>query len=230
MMGELGNTSCPDRFITGKTDSSVNDGIEFVTHPFTFRWAQKNFPFEWFDWLIKTHRAQATSTNCGAHVHVSRKSFSQSHLWKFLAVHHEMTTLLGVYGRRGTTAAYGRLANSTITQLKEKGYKIDYVKHGVAALNDKGIYPDRDGVNLTGQHTIELRYPAGASSQKLIRTNMEMVQSIYDFSKHITVRHIREGVLQDPGYLTGWVIDHKEIYPNLHKLQQSAFPESKSLV
>ena len=231
MMMELVDVhAAPDNFIFGKQDGSIENGVEFVTHPFTFKWAEKNFPFEWVDSLVSKYGAIESSNSCGAHIHVSRKSFTPSHLWKFVALHTEMTTLLGIYGRRGANHSYGNLTDTYFAQMKDKGRKLAYVRGGADQVAmDFGLNLGRTGLNLSPQDTMELRYPAGATSSTLVKTNIELAQALFDFTKEVSIKHINDGVLQDSGYLLGWIEQNQERFPNLFHLQEKSFPVAKKL-
>lgn len=207
-------------FIYGKSDSSLDNGVELVTHPFTYAWAQKHFPFDGFQKLLDNWGAYETHRNTGCHVHVSRNSFSSAHMWKFLAVHEHYAHLLGMYGRRGVSAGYGSLLNS-VDLLKRKGIKGRYAK-GLS------IGGGRSGVHMADE-TVELRYPAGASSPELQKITMQMVQMVYEFSRDINSDLINKGVLKDQGYMLGYVQNRKERFPDLYAQQLSMFPVAKNL-
>ena len=67
-----------DEHIYIKSDGSLNDGMEIVTHPMTLEYHKD---FCWKDIMRKAvslgYRSHQTST-CGLHVHVNRNSFGET--------------------------------------------------------------------------------------------------------------------------------------------------------
>lgn len=202
-----------------KSDSSVRYGCEIVTHPMEPRWALKNFPFKAFDELIDKG-ALEQHESCGTHIHMNKEAFSSAHLWKFLQVHYRLPEFLKLLGGRqdGTYASFQepdmeRMRQEMMQIIKEKDKGQDYERY-VA-------------VNLRNQHTIELRYPASGTSSFLIKKNIELALALYEFSDYLTVDDIKDGALDDPGYLMHWIRSGN--YPSLTKWLDRQVPIEKPL-
>lgn len=77
VQGHLGNLAY------FKDDGSVA-GIEIVTHPFDYPWAEKNFDWDVFP-AIRDAGGRAITSSNGIHIHVSRKAFdTDSHLYRWM--------------------------------------------------------------------------------------------------------------------------------------------------
>ena len=205
-----------------KSDSSVSQGCEFVTHPMEPRWALKNFPFEKFNQLITNEWLQARESHdsAGTHIHMNKEAFTQAHLWKFLQVHYRLPKFLRVLGGRGDTgyASFGQADN-------ERQRK-DLMK--IVKEKDKGQNYDRYcAVNLRNEHTVELRYPASGTSEPAIRKNIELALALYEFSDFITVEDVKDGAIDDPGYLLHWIRSND--YPALTDWIDTRIPKPRQL-
>lgn len=209
------------QMIYAKSDASVRNGIELVTYPFAPVWARDHFPFDAFEDLIENWGAVNTDRSCGTHIHMSKASFSQAHLWKFLHLHSELPDFLGMLGGRGTDAGYGHFDDAIV----EKSRRMEFIK------NKGERFPggmDRSrAVNLNPPNTIELRYPRGGSEPSEIAKNIELAQSLYDFTDYVNVGDAKDGAFKDSGYYLKWI--QMGDYPNLAEWAQQRTPLPKDL-
>jgi hypothetical protein len=205
----------------GKEDSSINNGIEVVTHPMNPDWALENFPFDLFQEGIDNYGLMKTHPSCGTHMHFSKKAFTSSHLWKFLQLHLRLSEFCGIIGGRGTNAGYGSFADGD--RLREKA--LDIAKTKNLPIGHYG----RGAINLAPANTVELRYMRGDSNPKGIRKNLEWAKALYEFTDEISVFQVRKGVLNDPGFLLSWIQDKPVTYPNLINWIDQSIPSPKPM-
>ena len=191
-----------------KHDSSVDEGFELVTHPMEPDYALKYFPWDELNEAIDAG-AWARHASTGIHIHIDRGAFSTAQLWKFLKLHDQQRELCGIVGGRGcnTTYADWDTGNEAIT---ENAFHIAR-KKGQAFSGAARYVP----INLKNEDTIELRYMEGTLIAEEVKKNIQWVQALYDFTDHISVEDIKNGVLAAPGFMLGWVIENREIYPSL---------------
>lgn len=188
-----------------KSDSSVNDGFEVVSHPMEPQWALEYFPFDFFQEAIE-NGALETHQSAGTHIHVDKASLTTAQLWKILQVHKKMDVLCGTIGGRGTSSQWadwrnmGRINEQMMRIAREKGRAFGDVERYVP-------------VNVRNEQTIELRYMAGSINPDMIKKNIEWVQALYDFTNYISVQDIKDGVLDNQSYLVGWILNGE--YPSL---------------
>ena len=201
-----------------KEDSSISDGFEVVTHPFTPQWGLKNFPFQVFNDLVEEKVLYENDESCGQHIHVSRSAFTRSHLMKFLYFHEKLMTLVTDVGGRSPNTSYANY-HHFMEAIQLKGAK----KQAAEGIRVGG----RSALNLSNEATIELRYPAGNISEANIRKNMEWVQLIYDFTKLLTPADINE--LDNPGLVLYFVEAKADKYPNVRRALQSSIPVLKPI-
>ena len=171
---EIGNNSAEHIYI--KSDGSLNDGMEIVTHPMTLEY-HKNLC--WKDIMRKAislgYRSHQTST-CGLHVHINRNSFGEtsqeqeeviSHILYF--VEHHWLELL----------KFSRRSEATMNRWAARyGYEndpkaiLDKAKKG-----NKGRYA---AVNLCNYHTVEFRMFRGTLKYNTLIAALQMVNQICD--------------------------------------------------
>jgi hypothetical protein len=227
-MGDAGNaeingwiTQQSDSFIYVKSDVSVDNGFEIVTHPFTYEWATAHFPYGNFDNLCTIVGVLDTHSSAGTHIHLSKEAFTSVHLWKFIKFHIDNPTFVGALGGRGTAVNYGNLddLNEVRKDLKEIAqFPKDhpYTK-----------YTRQHGINLNPEYTIELRYMASGIRSKTIKKNQQWAQAVFDYTKRVNFRDAKKGAFADPGYFLGYIEDFD--YPELKDFIQSIFPTPKQL-
>ena len=216
----------PEDLIWAKGDSSVHNGFEVVTHPMEPEWALKSgeFPWDLFDMAIELG-AYETHRSCGQHVHMSKEAFTPAHMWKMLQIHIKLPEFCGLVGGRGADHNYGSLNRNIV---------MDY-KTVTRIAKEKGKLPDdftisrSSGVNLRPNYTIELRYPAGATKSNWIKKNIEWVWALYRFTDYLDVRDVREGALENPGYLMWWLAKHEDDFPNLMEWIDERLPRPVAL-
>lgn len=74
---DMANTRCERIYC--KSDGSLNDGFEIVTHPMTLDYHLQEMP--WADVLhetIRLHYKSHMTSTCGLHIHVNRSSFGDT--------------------------------------------------------------------------------------------------------------------------------------------------------
>lgn len=170
-----------DGLIYCKNDGSLNNGFEIVSHPFTFDFLKNNLlkknklnPI--FDLRIQGFRSYNTST-CGIHVHLSRKAFTDLHLYKFMKFFYENPRFIWKFSQR-------KLENlnrwSTLTgdkqpiiqKVKEKYNPSRYV-----------------AVNMNNNHTVEIRIFRGTLKKEGFLRNIEFCHAIFEYTKDASIKN-----------------------------------------
>ncbi len=157
------------------TDSSLESGWEIVSAPMTLQ-AHRDFwlalPKQAFRGLI----GHDTET-AGIHVHVSRNSLSSLTLQKLCHFMYEPANQALV---------------TTTAQRKPNDYCL---RKGLHQSNGVGFYRTRDGsrynaVNVTNNHTIEIRVFKGNTRTERIVKNIEAVDSWIAFCEETSVQEL----------------------------------------
>lgn len=197
------NVDDPD-FFYFKEDGSVGyNGAELVTMPATLASFERNFPFSTLDWARKHHRVRSFEYDCcGFHIHVSRKAFTDTHLWKFVRFQLKNPTLCQKIGQR---------ESSTYAT-----WHFDSTENSSIPAYVKGKYTNGRrylAINFQNRSTVELRYFKGNILRSAIMKNLEFVQSIYDYTKHMSYQQVLDGGLMESQYRK-WLFE-QDSYPNL---------------
>jgi len=124
-----------------KSDSSLVNGFEIVTHPMSYPWAMANFPWQ----MLRELDAAGCSTtpNTGIHVHLSRAGFSSAcHIYRWMKFIYRNQDNVTVVARRSSHEW------APFTGYDRRAIK-DYVK---------GAHGDRyRAINTNNANTLELR-------------------------------------------------------------------------
>lgn len=158
-------------FTYAKTDGTLNDGFEIVSHPATWAWLQEHKK-TWADLLEKLrkngYRSYDTKT-CGMHIHLSKKAFSTLHLYKFLKLVYENPEFVARISRRPLYNLQRWASVEIDERLIYKAKKGDCKERYTA-------------VNLQNDKTIELRIFRGTLSPQGFWINLEFCKSVYDYT------------------------------------------------
>lgn len=211
-----------------KSDGSLTNGVEIVTHPFTPEWGLEHFPFETFDSLVDAGIFLKNHSSSGQHIHISKDAFTAAHLWKFCMMHWNYKPLIEKIGGR-TYNFSPEIAIPPRTQrtVTRNGWiilddisepvtdKERLTKSATAATKGAANRLREVALNLQNPQTIELRYPAGTAVGKEIKKNIQWIAAAFEFSKALRVEDIKEHVLADTGYLHGFIYDNNDKWPEL---------------
>lgn len=190
-------------FMYCKRDGTVPSGFEAVTHPFSYGWYMRNR--EMFDRLLSLpkygYRSHQTES-CGMHVHISKDSFTELHIFKFMKfVYEEIGFVLKASQRRVSliqrwasldTGHGGNDPNEIMYRAKTKG---------------NGSLNKYVAVNLSHRNTVELRIFRGNLERTAFFKNIELTYALFEFTKQASVQGISESE-----FVT-YLKDNKARYP-----------------
>jgi len=170
---EVGNTSADCIYI--KSDGSLNDGMEIVTHPMSLEY---HMNYQWEDVLAECvhlgYRSHQTST-CGLHIHVNRSSLGD------FTEHQEATIsriLYFVEQHWNELLKFSRRSESAMNRWAARyGYESSPKKLLDKAKERYGRY---SAVNLCNKHTIEFRMFRGTLKLNTLLATLQMVNRICD--------------------------------------------------
>jgi hypothetical protein len=191
--GEL-SRKLENRFLYFKSDGSLDNGFEIVSHPLSFSWIQEN-KSEFVDMLerIKNNGFRSyDSTTCGMHIHLSKKNFGAWHLYRFLKFFQENKQFIVAISQRNidNLKQWANLEDETNDSLIYKAKKKEGYSRYVA-------------VNLCNSHTIELRIFRGTLNQNSFFKNIEFAHSVYLFSRDytdMTISAYKKFLTDNPSY------------------------------
>ena len=170
-----------------KSDGSLNDGMEIVTHPMSLDYHRVDMPWERIcDKAIRLHYQSHKTTTCGLHIHVNRDTFGETREEQdecisrvLYFVEHHWAELL----------KFSRRTEYTMNKWAARyGYK-----HDPKAILDsakKGCNGRYACVNITNWSTIEFRMFKGTLKVNTIIATLELVNKICDLALYLTDEEI----------------------------------------
>jgi len=188
--------SLPD-FVYAKADSSINNGLEVVSHPTSWNWLQENKK-QW-DIILNLREdgflSYKTDT-CGMHVHLSKKAFSTLHLYKFLKMFFENQEFITIISRRRLS----KLERYASLQSDES------IVYKAKIKNNTERYT---AVNLQNEESVEVRIFRGTLSPVGFWRNVEFCKAVYEYTKIASIKDISADKLCD------YIMNQQKEYPNL---------------
>ena len=158
-----------------KTDGSLNDGMELVSHPCSILYHRTEFP--WKDITRKAKRLGYTSHNagtCGLHVHISRDRLGESSEDQEETISRLMFFFESHWNE---LVKFSRRTEHALNQWAARyGYK-DCPKEILenAKSSSKGRYAS---VNICNAKTVEIRMFRGTLKYNTLIATLEMVDAI----------------------------------------------------
>lgn len=146
-----------------KSDSSIDNGYEVVSHPFTFKAFQRR------DWSKLFTGDIGYDESCGMHVHMSRNAFSRLQLFKVVRFIYDYPDFIEFIGGR------------SFNQYCEPIDKHDVVNKGKNVKKKTGNKYHL--VNTSKKNTIEFRFFANVEEECDLRKNIEFLDALYHFTK-----------------------------------------------
>ena len=171
-----------DEFWYAKHDSSIgsynSDGVEIVSHPFTWEWFQESYERRFkrfFESLESVGFYSHATERCGIHVHVNKRSISRPQLFNLQLFFHKHRDFIRLISQRRTQAQLITWADIYSTGFSTRAKQ----KSGGARYS---------AINLNPRHTVEFRIFNGNTRADRIRKNLEFVQSLLEFSSVLPLR------------------------------------------
>lgn len=183
----IANASAENLYI--KTDGSLDNGMELVTHPMTLNYHMCVMP-----WAKILHTARSMgyyshqTDTCGLHIHISRLAFGNSYQEQELSIARLLFFIekfwpeLLRFSRR-TERQLNRWATRYGVRLNPK----EQLAH--AKNLNAGRYT---AVNLTNRQTIEIRIFRGTLKANTLLATLQMVNHICDVAVSMSDNEVQE--------------------------------------
>lgn len=157
-----------------KSDGSLNDGMEIVTHPMTLNY---HCNFCW-DRLMKKavslgYRSHQTST-CGLHIHVNRNSLGETHEEQEDAISR---ILYFVEHHWNELLKFSRRSESAMNRWAAR-YGYESSPKAIMDKAKKGCYGRYTAINLCNYHTVEFRLFRGTLKLNTLIATLQLVNEI----------------------------------------------------
>lgn len=158
-----------------KTDGSLTDGFEIVTHPMTFNYIkryEKTFD-ESLKKLIENGYNSYDANTCGMHIHISKKCFNTWHLYRFLKFFVENKDFIIAISQR-KIEKLKKWANIEDDNDSSLIYK---------AKKKEGNSERYVAINLKNSQTIEIRIFRGTLNFNSYMKNIEFAHGLFMYTK-----------------------------------------------
>jgi hypothetical protein len=194
-----------DEYVYVKTDGSLHDGFEIVTHPSTLSYHKTQPWDDAFEYLKDCGYRSHDAGTCGLHVHLTRAVFSEAAEGRLLYLVEKFWPQLVTFSRRTEeqldkwATRYGLDDGETPADLRAKA-------------RGRGRYY---AVNLTNRSTIELRLFRGTLNVKTFFATIEFadylaktaINSSNEDVQHLTWEEFVKGVPEGYTYLRQYLVD-----------------------
>jgi hypothetical protein len=171
-----------DGYLYIKEDATITDGVEIVTHPFSWQDYRERREVwgEMFDLIREYGYGADTYDSVGMHVHMSKNAFTHLHLYKFLNFIYAMPhrNFIGSIAQR-MDHDYAMFCSMDTNNTKR------FAKNKANCSEER-----HSAINLTGEDTVEVRIFASTIQLPLFNKNLEFLQSLYEFTRNSKVSHI----------------------------------------
>lgn len=182
----LANINCENIYI--KTDGSLDDGFEIVTHPMTLEYHLNSMP--WKELVKKAlnlgYRSHNTLTS-GLHIHINRNSLGES-----IDVQERVIARI-LYFFENNWSELLRFSRRTNEQLNRWAKRYGWKEAPMEILDDakKGCGGRYFCVNITNYSTIEVRIFRGTLKYNTIIATLQLVDAICDVALFMSDESIK---------------------------------------
>ena len=187
-------------------DGSLHNGIEVVSYPMSGQFIREKLNLDWLRQFARRgwRSWDADGDTCGLHIHASRDGFSSDvHLFAFAsfiyANERQMTTLAGRHSN------YGSFSHD-----KRPPLALDVKKR--AQFSERYV-----AVNLTNDHTAEVRIFKGSLNERRVRSALELVSGAVEFTRPLTIRDLNLGAINWSAFVD-FIRQTPDYFPNLISL------------
>lgn len=202
-----------------KSDGSLNEGFEIVTHPHTLE-AYKTLDWSVLDKLRSAGFRSWNTDTCGLHVHISRTAFGNGDSrrvrdYVISRQMHELRFMKLVYdNQRQVERLAGRPSNH-YASFMDRGHLVNKVKNGSQRNGRYSV------INTDNNDTIEVRIFRGSLNKARVMSALEFVTASVEYTRNLKVNS-NNGALTWTHFVA-YVVSNAETYPNLLAKMNESF-------
>lgn len=154
-----------------KSDGSLSNGVEAVSHPMTLDFARNNINREALASLGRMGVRSWNTTTCGLHIHIGRDTFlNHSHLARFLILFtRSRQPLVDIAGRDSDQWASFELSSNESLVKQAEGKQYPQTRYRA--------------VNLSNEDTVEVRVFRGSLNPDTIIAHMELLAAMVEYTR-----------------------------------------------
>jgi L-rhamnose mutarotase len=173
-------------FLYFKTDGSLDNGFEIVTHPMTISYVRKHKNV-WAEILniLRSNKYRSYDTKtCGMHIHISKNAFTTWHLYRFMKFFVDNADFVSKISQRKIANLDRWAALTDKPNTSQEEYSKDMLMY--KAKKKKGNSNRYLAVNLQNSNSVEVRIFRGTLNDSSFFKNIEFVQALFDYTKSIS--------------------------------------------
>lgn len=203
-----------------KSDGSLSDGFEIVTHPMTHDFF-KNEATEFWGTLAElrsNYKVMTWSTRtAGIHIHISRTGFKGGpHMHRFLNLIYSNERLYSdIAGRTSSRWAKFDDVVQMSSNLNDEGNRVYKTYRNFRYKITHGSLTDRySAVNTQNRDTLELRIFKSSTNPERIRAYMDLAHASVEYTRNLTVQQVKDGALSASAFIA-YVRENGSLYEQL---------------
>jgi hypothetical protein len=203
-----------------KSDGSLSDGFEIVTHPMTHDFF-KNEAVEFWETIATLrdrYRVMTWGANTtGIHIHISRTGFNGgAHMHRFLNLVYSNEELYSaIAGRNSSRWAKFDDVIESLRAEDEDGNRIWTTYRGFRKKINDGRNTDRySAVNTQNRDTLELRIFKSTTKPERIKAYMDLAHASVEYTRTLTLQQVKSGALSDSAFVE-YVRENGSLYEHL---------------
>jgi hypothetical protein len=207
-----------------KSDGSLNNGFEIVTHPMTHEFFKHEATEFWdiLEELRNTHRVMTWYTKtAGIHIHISRTGFNGGpHMHRFLKLVYDNQELFSdVAGRHSSRwAKFDDVAQQSFIGRDEDGNRMwKNYRSFTKKLVDNRNSDRYSAVNTQNPDTLELRIFKSSTKPERIKAYMDLAHASVEFTRSVSVKQVIDGALSRDAFIA-YVRENVSLYLHLNGL------------
>lgn len=186
-----------------KTDGSLSNGFEIVTHPMSLGYIQgKKEIFEnVLSELSSNGFRSYNSRTCGMHIHISKENFTTWQLFRFMQFFQQNKDFIVKLSQRD-------ISNLNKWAALEDTDRSQIIYKTKCAKKNKDNFSRYSAININNRYTVEIRIFRGTLSPGSFFKNIEFCAALFEFT--------RDNVVTDILSFKKFISDKSE-YKNLAK-------------
>lgn len=173
-----------------KHDSSLDSGLEVVTHPASLEYHMTRMPW---DAITRTSREMGYRSHqagtCGLHVHVSRAALGRNAKAQDLTISRLLVLMWRHWPRLWS---FSRRTSDQWCQQQYPGHKV--TRHDLDSAKAQGRYT---ALNLTNRDTVEFRLFRGTLRMGTLKASLQLVDVLVDVARTRSIAWIAKSTWLD---------------------------------
>lgn len=159
-----------------KSDGSISEGFEMVTHPMSYQWAIDNFPWPMLRELSDLG-CYTQGADVGIHIHVSRKGFdSPAHVYRWMKF---------IYRNEHQVSAIARRRRSGWAQFSDESRSQHIMTCKGARGTERYV-----AINTLPDHTYEMRIFASSLVPEEVQAAFGLAAGSVEYTRKLTSQKV----------------------------------------